>query len=88
MLYFRLSKRKASIIVPPNSSVSTHSYSLQGLVGIGGRLLLGVLADRYSAKPVLIGGLLLQALAIGAFQPAALGSFMPSPQSSASPMAG
>ena len=32
---------------------------------MGGRLLLGVLADRLGAKPVLIGGLLVQALAIG-----------------------
>lgn len=45
-------------------------YSLQGLAGLGGRLLLGVLADRHGAKSVLIGGLLLQALAIGAFLPA------------------
>jgi MFS family permease len=51
-------------------------YSLQGLAGLGGRLLLGVLADRHGAKPVLIGGLLLQALAIGAFLPArSLGEF-------------
>ena len=51
-------------------------YSLQGLAGLGGRLLLGVLADRHGAKPVLIGGLLLQALAIGAFLPARnLGEF-------------
>lgn len=42
-------------------------YSLQGLAGLGGRLLLGVLADRHGAKPVLIGGLLLQAVAIGGF---------------------
>jgi MFS family permease len=45
-------------------------YSLQGLAGLGGRLLFGVLADRVGAKHVLIGGLLLQALAIGAFIPA------------------
>ena len=51
-------------------------YSLQGLAGLGGRLLLGVLADRHGAKLVLIGGLLLQALAIGAFLPArSLGEF-------------
>jgi MFS family permease len=42
-------------------------YSLQGLSGLGGRLLLGVLADRHGAKPVLVAGLLLQALAVGAF---------------------
>jgi len=51
-------------------------YSLQGLAGLGGRLLLGVLADRHGAKPVLIGGLLLQALSIGAFlQARSLGEF-------------
>src|SRR5262249_42027518 len=32
-----------------------------------GRLLLGVLADRLGAKPVLIAGLLVQALAIGSY---------------------
>ena len=51
--------------VPAMAAVSV--YSLQGLAGLGGRLLLGVLADRHGAKLVLIGGLMLQALAIGAF---------------------
>jgi len=60
--------------LPSMAAVSV--YSLQGLAGLGGRLLLGVLADRHGAKPVLIGGLLLQALAIGAFLPArSLGEF-------------
>ncbi|TDH59478.1 MFS transporter [Dankookia rubra] len=60
--------------LPAVAAVSV--YSLQGLAGLGGRLLLGVLADRHGAKPVLIGGLLLQALAIGAFLPArGLGEF-------------
>lgn len=54
--------------LPAIAAVSV--YSLQGLAGLGGRLLLGGLADRYGAKLVLIGGLLLQALAIGAFLPA------------------
>jgi MFS family permease len=54
--------------LPAMAAVSV--YSLQGMAGLGGRLLLGVLADRLGAKPVLIGGLLLQALAIGAFVPA------------------
>jgi MFS family permease len=54
--------------LPALAAVSV--YSLQGLAGLGGRLLLGVLADRHGAKPVLIGGLLLQALAIAAFVPA------------------
>jgi len=42
-------------------------YSVEGLAGLGGRLLLGVLGDRYGAKPVLIGGLLVQAFVIGAY---------------------
>jgi MFS family permease len=42
-------------------------YSTEGLAGLGGRLLLGVLADRYGAKPVIIAGLLVQALGAGAF---------------------
>ena len=32
-------------------------YSLAGFSGLGGRLLLGVLADRFGAKHVLVGGL-------------------------------
>ena len=42
-------------------------YSLEGLAGLGGRLLLGVLADRFGVKPVLITGLAVQALAAGAY---------------------
>jgi MFS family permease len=42
-------------------------YSVEGLAGLGGRLLLGVAADRYGAKQILIIGLLTQALAIGAY---------------------
>jgi MFS family permease len=42
-------------------------YSVEGLAGLGGRLALGVLADRLGVKRVLIAGLLVQALAAGAF---------------------
>ena len=42
-------------------------YSVEGLAGLGGRLLLGVLADRLGVKQVLIAGLLVQALAAGAY---------------------
>jgi MFS family permease len=42
-------------------------YSLAGFSGLGGRLLLGVLADRLGAKHVLVGGLFVQALAIATF---------------------
>jgi MFS family permease len=51
--------------VPPLAAVSI--YSLEGLAGLGGRVLLGLLGDRYGAKRVLVAGLLLQALAAGAF---------------------
>ena len=42
-------------------------YSLAGLSGLGGRLLLGVLSDRLGAKPVLVAGLMVQALGAGAY---------------------
>lgn len=42
-------------------------YSLAGFSGLGGRILLGVLADRMGAKPVLVVGLMVQALAAGAY---------------------
>ncbi len=42
-------------------------YSVEGLAGLGGRLALGLLADRLGVKRVLIGGLLLQAIAAGLF---------------------
>lgn len=51
-------------------------YSLAGLSGLGGRLLLGTLADRLGAKPVLVGGLLVQALSIATYLAVArLGEF-------------
>jgi MFS family permease len=48
--------------VPAMAAVSI--YSVEGLAGLGGRLLLGVLADRIGVKPVLVAGLLVQAFAI------------------------
>lgn len=42
-------------------------YSLAGVSGLAGRLLLGVLADRIGAKPVLVGGLAVQAMGAGAY---------------------
>jgi len=42
-------------------------YSVEGLAGLGGRLVLGVAADRLGVKRVLIAGLLVQAVAAGAF---------------------
>jgi MFS family permease len=51
-------------------------YSLAGFSGLGGRLLLGAMADRIGAKPVLVGGLFVQALAIATYLAVAqLGEF-------------
>jgi len=51
--------------VAPMAAVSV--YSVEGLAGLGGRLFLGVLADRFGAKLILVIGLLVQALAIGTY---------------------
>ena len=42
-------------------------YSMEGVAGLGGRLLFGVLADRVGAKRVLVAGLLIQAFAAAAY---------------------
>ena len=42
-------------------------YSVAGFSGLGGRLLLGALADRLGAKPVLVAGLFVQALCIATY---------------------
>jgi MFS family permease len=42
-------------------------YSLAGFAGLGGRIGLGMTADRIGAKPVLVAGLFVQALAVGAY---------------------
>src|SRR5215831_3315187 len=51
--------------IAPFAAVSI--YSLEGLSGLGGRLLFGLLADRFGAKPLLITGLLLQAVTIACY---------------------
>ncbi|OAF05289.1 hypothetical protein AYJ54_22905 [Bradyrhizobium centrolobii] len=51
--------------IAPLAAVSI--YSVEGLSGLGGRLLLGLLADRFGAKPVLISGLLVQSVCIAAY---------------------
>ena len=51
-------------------------YSLAGVSGLGGRLLLGAMADRLGAKPVLVGGLFVQAFCIATYLAVAhLGEF-------------
>jgi MFS family permease len=42
-------------------------FSLSGLSGLGGRIGLGMAADRLGAKPVLVAGLFVQALAAGTY---------------------
>ena len=60
--------------IPIAAAVSI--YSLEGLAGLGGRVVFGILGDRHGAKRVLIGGLLIQALAAGSFMFASrLGEF-------------
>ncbi|MFS2150910.1 MFS transporter [Rhizobium sp. Rhizsp42] len=48
--------------VAPMAAVSI--YSVEGLAGLGGRLIYGSLADRVGVKPVIVGGLLIQAIAL------------------------
>jgi MFS family permease len=40
---------------------------MEGAAGLGGRLLFGVMADKYGAKPVLVAGLLVQAFAAASY---------------------
>lgn len=42
-------------------------YSVEGVGGLAGRVVMGVLADRIGAKAMLITGLVLQAIGAGAF---------------------
>jgi MFS family permease len=51
--------------VPAMAAVTV--YSVEGFAGLVGRLGLGVLADRYGVKRILIAGLAIQALAAGTF---------------------
>jgi MFS family permease len=49
------------------SMAAVSVYSVEGLAGLGGRLLLGVLADRYGAKRVLVTALAVQSIAIASY---------------------
>lgn len=51
--------------IAPMAAVSV--YSVAGLAGLGGRLLFGLASDKYGAKPVLVLGLALQAMAAGTY---------------------
>ena len=51
-------------------------YSVEGLAGMGGRIVFGILGDRFGAKRVLVSGLLVQALgALGYYFVRELGAF-------------
>jgi MFS family permease len=47
--------------------VAVSVFSLAGLSGLGGRIGFGLIADRIGAKPALVAGLIMQALAIGTY---------------------
>jgi MFS family permease len=47
--------------------VAVTIYSVEGLAGLGGRILFGLSGDRFGAKPVLVIGLMIQAVAAGAY---------------------
>jgi MFS family permease len=49
------------------SMAAVSIYSVEGLAGLGGRLLLGVLADRFGAKRVLVTALAVQAMSIATY---------------------
>jgi MFS family permease len=51
--------------IAPLAAVSI--YSVEGAAGLGGRIVYGLLGDRFGAKPVLIAGLLIQAVVIAAY---------------------
>lgn len=51
--------------VAPMAAVSI--YSVEGVAGLGGRVLYGVLGDRLGVKPVLVAGLAIQGLVIAAY---------------------
>jgi MFS family permease len=51
-------------------------YSVEGLAGLGGRVVFGVLGDRFGAKHILVSGLLIQAVAaLGYLYVRQLGAF-------------
>ncbi len=51
--------------IPPLAAVTI--YSVEGLAGLGGRVIFGLSGDKFGAKPVLVIGLMIQALAAGAY---------------------
>ena len=48
-------------------AVAVTIYSMEGLAGLFGRLIFGLAGDRFGAKPTLVVGLMIQAVAAGAY---------------------
>ena len=48
-------------------AVAVTIYSMEGLAGLGGRVIFGVAGDKFGAKPTLVVGLMIQAFAAGAY---------------------
>jgi len=42
-------------------------YSMEGLAGLGGRVVFGLAGDRFGARPVLVAGLVIQAVGAGSY---------------------
>ena len=42
-------------------------YGVEGLAGLGGRILFGLLGDRFGARRVIVAGLMIQALGAGSY---------------------
>ena len=51
--------------LPAMSAVTI--YGVEGLAGLGGRILFGLLGDRFGARRVVVAGLMLQALGAGSY---------------------
>lgn len=49
------------------SMAAVSVYSVEGIAGLGGRILIGLLADRFGAKRLLVITLIVQSLAIAAY---------------------
>jgi MFS family permease len=48
-------------------AIAVTIYSMEGLAGLGGRVIFGLAGDKFGAKPTLVVGLMIQAVAAGAY---------------------
>jgi MFS family permease len=47
--------------------IAVSIYSVEGLAGLGGRIVFGLAGDRFGAKQTVVAGLLVQAIAAGCY---------------------